>query len=109
MGKLIEKEIAGLINQSEYIAEQVRQEQWDTVEELTVKRQSALEKFFDLPVAKENIQLIERMIRKIMKIDHGLVEFIEQEKKNTFNNYSHLQHTSKANKAYQSVAVLNIS
>jgi hypothetical protein len=108
MARLIEQEISTLINQSNDIAEQVRQEEWDTVQELTEIRQHALETFFNLPIPKQSIGLIEKMIRKIMAIDHGLVEFIEQEKKNTFRKFANHQNSTKANKAYQNVATLHL-
>ena len=107
MPRLIENEIAVLIDQSNEIAEHVRQEDWDSVGKLTEKRQMALEDFFNHPVNKEYLQPIEKMIRKILKIDHGLVEFIEREKKNTFNKFANLKNNSKANKTYQNVASLN--
>ena len=48
------------------------------------------------------------MIRKIMELDHELIELIELEKKNTFTKFTHLKFNSKANKTYQNVASLNL-
>ncbi|PCJ50658.1 MAG: hypothetical protein COA74_02470 [Gammaproteobacteria bacterium] len=108
MPRLIESEIATLIDQSNDIAMHVRQEHWDRVEQLTEIRQLALEDFFNLPIPKQSIGLIEKMIRKIMAIDHGLVEFIEQEKKSTFRKFANLQNNNKAKLTYQNVATLHL-
>ena len=108
MTRLIENEIATLIDQSNCIAELARNDQWDQIGHLTEKRQLALEKFFKLPIPKKSIQLIEKMIRKIMTIDHELIDYIEKEKTNTFKQFAHIQSNSKANKTYQNVATLNL-
>jgi len=107
MARAIENEIAGLIEQSNDIAQHVRLENWESVGQLTEQRQSALEQFFNAPIKKEYLSSVEQMIRQIMKIDHGLVAFIEQEKKKTFNRFANLKNNNKANKTYQNVASLN--
>ena len=108
MSQLIKQEIAGLIEQSDNIAKQVRLENWDHVEDLTHQRQNSLEAFFKKPINTKHIYSIEEMIRSIMKIDHQLVEFIENEKKSTFNKFTKLQNNNRAHKTYQNVATLNI-
>jgi hypothetical protein len=46
MTRLIENEIASLISQSDDIAKHVHLENWDSVEQLTLERQTNLEAFF---------------------------------------------------------------
>jgi len=107
MTRIIENEIAVLIEQSNDIAKHVHQEDWDSVEQLTEKRQLALESFFNKPINKDCLRPVENMIRNILKIDNELVQFIENEKNNTFKKFAHLKSNSKANSAYQNVASLN--
>ena len=113
MASLIENKIAALIEQSHDIAKQVRLENWDSVDMLTTERQLALEDFFNQSSNSQNVANnaanIESMIRKILEIDHGLITFIENEKKQTFNNFANLKSNNNANKTYQNVAALNIS
>jgi len=106
MAQLIDNKIAALIEQSDDIAKNVRLENWETVDVLSKQRQTDLERFFKSPVHASNARSVEKMIRKILAIDHQLVEFIEIEKKKTFNNYSNLQNNSKANQTYKNVAML---
>ena len=108
MEQIIEQDIAALISQSSAIAKHVRLENWSTVEELTQQRQQSLEVFFDTAISTKYAEPVEKMIRKIMELDHELIELIELEKKNTFTKFTHLKFNSKANKTYQNVASLNL-
>jgi len=106
MTQLIDKKIANIIEQSDDIAKQVKSKNWETVEILSKQRQDDLERFFKSPVHSSNAKSIETMIRKILTIDHQLVEFIEDEKQKTFDNYACLQNNNKANLTYKNVALL---
>jgi len=105
----IENEVAVLICQSDDIAKQVRLENWDTVELLTRERQESLEQFFKQPVAAKHAGIVEKMIRSILNTDHELINFIEIEKKNTFNKFAKLKNNSKAKQTYNNIASLNYS
>ena len=62
MSRLIEQEIASLIDQSTDIAKHVHQQEWDAVEKLTEKRQLALEVFFKMSIPTSSLKLIECFI-----------------------------------------------
>ncbi len=109
MTKSTEKEIAALISQSDDIAKQVKLENWDVVEMMTMKRQQALEQFFIKPIKAQHANSIEKMIRSILASDRQLVHFIETEKKKSFNNYANLKNNSRANQTYKNIASLNHS
>jgi len=105
----IENEVAVLICQSDDIAKQVRLENWDTVELLTRERQESLEQFFKQPVAAKHAGIVEKMIRTILSNDHEIINFIEIEKKNTFNKFAKLKNNNKAKQTYNNIASLNYS
>ena len=107
MTQIIENEITNLIEQSDDIARYVKNEDWETVAELSQKRQSNLENFFSSPINVNHAKAVEKMIRQILAIDHQLVDYIELEKKNTFNKFANLQNNNKANKTYLNVASLD--
>jgi chromosomal replication initiation ATPase DnaA len=104
----IEHKIEQLLATTEEIAQLVEQHAWDDVDQLARIRQESLEKFFASPVATENAQQVEQMIRKIMAKDKDVVELIKNERKQTFNNFAKLKTNSKANNAYKNVATLVI-
>ena len=106
MGQLIDNRIAELIEQTNAIASYVRLEDWATVGELSDKRQQNLEVFFQTPVKTIHAESVSKMIRQILSIDHEMVEFIEKEKKRTFNKFANLQTNNKANQTYKTVASL---
>ncbi len=104
-----ENEIAALISQSDNIAKQIKLKNWDVVEMLTQKRQQALEQFFIKPITTKHAKLVEKMIHSILGTDRELINFIETEKKKTFNKYACLKNNNKANQAYKNIASLNHS
>ena len=107
MTRLIHKEIDVLISKSNDIAEHVRLKNWDSVEILTAERQLALEDFFNEDITVDDAKKVEQMIQNILKIDHHMVDFIENEQKNTFNDFSSLKKNNEANKTYQNIASFN--
>ncbi len=109
MAKSIENEIAVLIQQSDDIARQVRLENWDSVGILTQERQQALEHFFKKTISVCHVDSVKKMIQAILSSDHELVNFIESEKKKTFNTFAHLKNNSKAKQTYKHIASLNPS
>lgn len=106
MAQLIETKISHLIEQSDNIAYFVRKEEWDTVDELSKIRQKHLEQFFATPITTKHAKSVDSMIRKILAIDHQLIDFIELEKKKTFKTFANLQNNSNANQVYKNVATL---
>lgn len=107
MAQILDNKIEQLIEQTSAIASFVRQEDWDTVDQLTHQRQLDLEKFFRTPVEAAHAKAVAKMIRKILSIDSEMVVFIEQEKKRTFNKFANLQNNNKAHQTYKNVASLS--
>ncbi len=102
----LESEIEILIEHSNDIAEQVRLQNWDQVNNLTLERQVALEAFFSHPIDPKGAKPVAIMIQEILRIDNQLIEFIETEKKNTFSIFADLKSNSKAQKTYQNIAAI---
>lgn len=109
MTRLIENKIADLVKQSDEIAKNVRLEDWEKVDQLTQRRQRALEVFFSQPVNANDAKPVEKMIRHILESDAELVDYIEQEKQKTFSRHANIKNNNKANDAYQNVALLHSS
>ena len=107
MSRLIKNEIASIIKQSDDIAKHVHLENWDSVEQLTLDRQTDLDEFFKDPVSPKDAGAVEKMIRSILDADQTLVEFIQLEKKKTFNKFANLKNNNKAKQTYQNVASLD--
>ncbi len=103
----INKQIAGLIRQSNDIAKQVRLENWDSVKIMAQERQIALERFFRKPVNTKYAIQIEKMIRTILDSDNHLIDQINTEKKNTFGQFTTMQKNSKASKTYKAIVSLD--
>jgi len=103
----MQQQINDLLQQSQLIAKEVRCNNWDTVQVLAEQRQKSLEQFFSQKISSEIAPQVVKMTNEILAMDKLLVNFIENEKTTTFKSFSELKHQNKANKSYQSVALMS--
>ena len=103
----MQTQIDSVLRQTEDIAQEVRNNNWAVVEEMTIERQKALEALFANPISSEDAPRIAQMAQEIMAKDKAYVTYIEQQKHQALNDFQNLTSHKRANASYQSVADLN--
>ncbi|MBT8448958.1 MAG: flagellar protein FliT [Gammaproteobacteria bacterium] len=103
----MQAQIDSVLQQTEEIAQQVRNNNWPVVEQMTIERQNSLETLFSQPIQEQYVQKIARMAQEIMAKDKAFVNHIEQQKHQALNDYQNMNNHKRANASYQSVANLH--
>ena len=102
----MQAQIDAVLQQTEDIAQEVRNNNWAVVEAMTIERQHALENLFANPIDATDAPRIAKMAQEIMAKDKAFVTYIEQQKHEALSDFQHLSTHKRANASYQSVANL---
>ena len=103
----MQAQIDSVLQQTEEIAQQVRNSNWSVVEQMTVERQNSLEALFSQPIQDQYLHKIARMAQEIIAKDKAFVNHIEQQKHQALNDYQNINEHKRANASYQTVANLH--
>ena len=103
----MQAQIDSVLQQTEEIAQQVRNNNWSLVEQMTVERQNSLETLFSQPIQEQYLHKVARMAQEIMAKDKAFVNHIEQQKHHALTDYQNINEHKRANASYQTVANLH--
>lgn len=105
----MQAQIDSVLQQTDEIAQQVRNNNWSVVESMTAERQLALESLFAQEIDITDAPLLAQMANEIMAKDKAFVNYIEQQKHLALNDFRNFKSHKHANATYQSVANLQTS